>query len=103
MHVPPGGRLGSVHVSMRVNPKQPNLLPLPSIKLSHTRNSPGSDRMISTQHKRNLARFERLENHLSALDAGSSNLLKIFRASRAFFFLLRNSDSNVAGIFHNMA
>src|ERR1700690_1645672 len=103
MHVAAGRRFGSVHVGMRVDPKQADLLTLPAIELSDARNRASCDRMISTQHKRNLAGFKRLKHHLSALGTSRGDFLEIFGVGCAFLLLLRNGDGDVAGIFDNVA
>ena len=88
---------------MRIDPKQPNLLPLPPVKFRDARYRSRRHRMIPSQHQRNLPRLQRLQNKVRALHAGRGNFLKIFCAGRAFFFLFRNRNRNIARVLDHMS
>src|SRR5882762_6725126 len=55
--------------------------------------------MIAAEDERNFAGFERLQYQIGALDAGGGDFLEIFGVDGAFFFLLGDGYSDVAGIF----
>jgi hypothetical protein len=49
MHIATRRRFGSVDVSMRIDPDEPDPLVLPPVKLRHSRNRSRGHRMIPTQ------------------------------------------------------
>ena len=58
--------------------------------------------MIAAEDERNFAGFERLQYQVGALGAGGGDFLEIFGVGRAFFFLLRDGDGDVARVFDNV-
>ncbi len=103
MHIAARRRLGRVYVAVRVDPQQADFLPLSPVELRHARDGARRHRVISAQNQRNFAGLERLDDHVRTLEAGRGNFFQIFGARRAFFFLLRDGDGDVAGIFHVVA
>ena len=76
---------------------------LTAIKLGDAGDGTGGNRMISAEDQRNFAGLERFENEVSAFGASRGNFLQVLGVRRAFFFLLRDGDGDVAGVFDDVA
>src|SRR5579859_7504391 len=59
--------------------------------------------MIATEDERNFAGFERLQDQVGALGAGGGDFLEVLGVGGAFFFLFRDGDGDVAGVFDNVS
>ncbi len=98
-----GRRIRRVHISVSVDPEKSDFLVLAPVELGHAGYRTSRHRMIAAQDKRNFARFERLQYQVSALDAGGGDFLEVFGIRHALFFLFRDGDGDVAGVFDNVA
>ena len=103
MHVAAGRGLGRVHVAVRVDPDQPDLLILLAVELGHARDRSGRNRVVATEHERDFAGFERFHDQFGALGAGGGDFFQIFRVGGAFLFLFGDGDGDVAAVFDVVA
>src|SRR6516162_8042221 len=87
---------------MSIDPDQSDTLTLPAIEFSHARHSTRGHRVVTPETKWNFPGLKRLEHKLGMLGARGGDLFQILRVRIAFFFLLGNSDGNVAAVFDFM-
>src|ERR1035437_5679711 len=102
VHVAAGGRVGRVHVGVRVDPEKADFLVLATVELGHPRHRTHSNGVIAAEDERNFAGFERLQRQFGALGAGSGDFLEVFGVGCAFFFLFGDGDGDVPGVFDNV-
>ena len=57
VHVAARRGVGRVHVGVRVDPEQTDLLLLPPVELGHAGDGSRSDRVIAAENQRDLARL----------------------------------------------
>jgi hypothetical protein len=88
---------------VRVNPEKSDLLTLTPVELGHTGNSSRCNRMIAAENERNFAGLKRLEDEVSALAAGCGDFLEVLGVGCAFFFLFRDGNGNVTGVFDDVS
>ena len=98
-----GRGLGRVHVAVGVNPDQSDLLVLAAIKLGHACHRSRRHRVVSAQHQRNFAGFQRLQDQFGMLGAGGGDFLQILRMGSALLLLFGDRDGNIAAVFDDVA
>src|ERR1035438_485295 len=103
MNVATGRSLGRVHVGVSVDPDETDFLVLAAEELGDPGHGSRSDRVIAPEDERDFAGFERLQHQVGAGGAGGGDFLKIFGVGGAFFFLFRDSDGDIAGIFDDVS
>ncbi len=98
-----GRGLRRVDVRVRVNPDQPDVLPLAPVVLGHPAHRAGGNRVISADRQRSLLLLQRVQNLLGQLGAGGRDLAQVAGVRIAKVLLLGQGDADVARILHHVA
>ena len=102
MDVAAGRAIGGVDVGVRVNPDQSYILVLPAIEFGDTGHRARRHQVVSAQHQRNHAGFERLDHQLGVLGAGSGNFFRYLADGSPAFFCSAMATEMFPRILHHV-